>query len=859
MKSRGFRIIALLAGVALAAILLGGYALIGSYVYLEPSLPTPENMRNVEMQVPLRVYTRNGELIAQIGEQRRVPVEYNDIPVLVREAFLAAEDDRFFKHHGIDFAGVLRAVFVDLFSGGAAQGASTITQQAARNMFLTLEKTWRRKLSELFVTLRMEHEFSKEQILGLYLNVIFFGQRSYGVAAAAEAYFGKSLDELSVAEIATLAGLPQAPSRYNPVTNPKAAAVRRHYVLQRMSKLHFIDAATAAHADAEPVVAREHAPLFDVEAPYVAEMVRAEIVARYGEEAINAGYKVYTTLDGRLQIAANRAVRLGLIEYDRRHGYRGPKAHISIGTAVSEAQFEAALADVPTVGILEPAVVVSVGEQSARVYLRGGTYAQIDWIGMSWARKQLSLGGTGPSPKHAADVVQRGDVIYVVSDGKGEAQLAQVPEAQSALIALDPQDGAIAALVGGFDYFDNKFNRVTQALRQPGSGFKPFLYSAALENGFTPSSVIMDAPIMSDDRGAEQAWRPENSSGDFGGPMRLREALARSRNLVSIRILRQIGIDTAIDYATRFGFDRKQMPASPTLALGTMQATPLQVAAGYAVLANGGFRVEPYFIQRIDNANGTTLWQAAPKIACAPCELANAQAGAAPAAADGAAAGSVPEGSAPVATPVTPQGTAGAVTNALPGAMPQIVSVSPAAVIDPDRLPPLLPKDRLADRAISAANAWLMDDILGDVIRRGTGRGALVLGRNDLSGKTGTTQDSRDNWFNGFNSKIVASVWVGFDAERSLGESEAGASTALPIWVQFMRQALRGVPDVPRPQPPGLVTARISPTTGLLATDAQSDSILETFLADHLPVAASGVNSSVPSGTPGSGTTEPLF
>lgn len=856
MKSRGFRIIALLAGVALTPILLGGYALIGSYVYLEPSLPTPESMRNVEMQVPLRVYTRSGELIAQIGEQRRVPVEYADIPVLVREAFLAAEDDRFFKHHGIDFAGVMRAVFVDLFSGGAAQGASTITQQAARNMFLTLEKTWRRKLSELFVTLRMEHEFTKEQILGLYLNVIFFGQRSYGVAAAAEAYFGKSLDELSVAEIATLAGLPQAPSRYNPVTNPKAAAARRHYVLQRMSKLHYIDAATAAHAESEPVMAREHAPLFDVEAPYVAEMVRAEIVARYGEDAINAGYKVYTTLDGRLQIAANRAVRVGLIEYDRRHGYRGPKGHISIGTDVSEPQFEAALADVATVGILEPAVVVSVGDQSARVYLRGGSYAQIDWNGLSWARRQLSLGGLGANPKRAADVVQRGDVIYVVSDGKGVAQLAQVPEAQSAFVALDPQDGAVAALVGGFDYFDNKFNRATQALRQPGSGFKPFLYSAALENGFTPASVIMDAPIMSDDRGAEQAWRPENSSGDFGGPTRLRDALARSRNLVSIRILRQIGIETAIDYATRFGFDRKQMPASPTLALGTMQVTPLQLAGGYAVLANGGFRVEPYFIQRIENAAGTSLWQAEPKMACAACETAPV-----PPAADAAAAtpaSSVPGATAPGSATASPLAPAGAPMPTTPTAAPQFVSTSPPVVVDPDRLPPLLGKDRLADRAISAANAWLMDDILGDVIRRGTGRGALVLGRNDLSGKTGTTQDSRDNWFNGFNSKLVASVWVGFDVERSLGESEAGASTALPIWVQFMRQALRAVPDVPRPQPPGLVVARISPTTGLLATDAQADSILETFLADHLPVAGTGVNSTVPSGNAGS-SSEPLF
>ncbi|MFT3906812.1 MAG: penicillin-binding protein 1A [Steroidobacteraceae bacterium] len=838
MKLPGFRIFAGLAGAILLVLMLAVCALLGSYVYLEPSLPSPEAMKNVEMQVPLRVYARGGQLIAQIGEQRRVPVAYEEIPELVREAFLAAEDDRFFQHHGIDFGGVLRAVFVNLVTGEAAQGASTITQQTARNMFLSLEKTWRRKLSELFVTLRMEREFSKEQILGLYLNVIFFGQRSYGVAAASEAYFGKPLQQLSVAEIATLAGLPQAPSKYNPVTNPKAAGARRHYVLQRMKKLGYIDADTAQRAEREPITAREHAPLFDVEAPYVAEMVRAEIVARYGEAAINAGYKVYTSIDGRLQTAANRAVRLGLIEYDRRHGYRGALRHVELAAEPTAAAMDALMSDVADTGNLDAAIVTAVGNDSARIYIRGSGPAQIDWDGLSWARRRTAGGGLAAFPKKASDILQRGDIIYVVSNGRGAAQLAQDPEAQGALVALDPDDGAIVALVGGFDYFENKFNRATQARRQPGSGFKPFLYSAALENGLTPASVMMDAPIVTDEKGAEQVWRPENSSGDFGGPMRLREALVRSRNLVSIRVIRQIGVDTAIDYASRFGFDPDVMPHNLTLALGTLPATPLQVATGYATFANGGFKVEPYFIDRVEAPDGKILAQATPKMVCEDCE---------PVIADPAAATDTQPGAEAQATPA-----------------PQAMSALPAAgPVDPDATtnPLIIPEGRRAERIITAANAWLMDDILGDVIKRGTGRRALVLGRSDISGKTGTTNDSRDTWFNGFNRHLTATAWVGFDQERSLGEGEEGSKTAVPIWVHFMREALRGVPDKPRPRPAGLVSARISASSGLLVDGTQAgDTLIETFLADHLPAAAAGTGSAtVPNSSAGGGSGESLF
>ncbi|HEY3809349.1 MAG TPA: transglycosylase domain-containing protein, partial [Steroidobacteraceae bacterium] len=604
MKIDTFKLAAGALWTCLMLAFLGAYALIASYLYVLPSLPPIDTMGTLNLPVPMRVYSRSGQLIAQIGEKRRILVAYADIPEMVRNAFISAEDQRFYSHHGFDYSGMLRAVWVDLTSGHYSQGASTITMQSARNMFLTFDKSIRRKLQEIFVAYRMEHEFTKEQILQTYLNVIFLGQRSYGVAAAAETYFGKRLDQLTLAEAATLAGLPQAPSSYNPVTNPKAAQGRRRYVLQQMAKLHYIDAEQAQAAAQESVAAHDFGILNDIEAPYVAEMARADLVGRFGDDAVNQGYRVYTTIDGRLQTAADRAVRIGLIQYDRRHGYRGPLKQVDLDGRSAPAQFETLLAGVPGIGNLWPAVVVSVAPQSARVYVRSLGFAQIDWDGLSWARRRISETRAGNPPKRADEVLQRGDEIYVVANHQGQAQLAQLPEAQSALVALDPDDGAVVALVGGFDYFDNKFNRATQARRQPGSGFKPFIYSAALENGFTPSSIIMDAPIVYDDSGQERTWRPENSEKGFEGPMRLREALVYSRNLVTIRIVRQLGIDLTIDYASKFGFTPQDMPKDMTIALGSLPATPLQMATGYAVFANGGYRVDPYYIARIENAAG---------------------------------------------------------------------------------------------------------------------------------------------------------------------------------------------------------------------------------------------------------------
>lgn len=786
------RILGFLAGGSILLLSLAAYALACSYVYVVPSLPSVEAMRKVDMQVPLRIYTRSGALIAQIGEQRRIPVTYEQIPAVVKNAFLAAEDDRFFEHHGIDYAGVLRAIVVNLVSGDRTQGASTITMQAARNMFLSQDKTWRRKLQETFVTWRMEREFTKPEILGLYLNLIFFGQRAYGVAAAAETFFGKPLDRLTVAEAATLAGIPKAPSNYNPIANPQRAAGRRSYVLRRMRELGFVDEQTAQAANSEPILGRAHAPLFDVEAPYVAEMARLEIRNRFGPAAESAGYKVYTTLDGRLQTAANRAVRIGLIEYDRRHGWRGPLGHSkqapSLSPATDEAgsngeQLDEILDEYSAVGDLVPAIVLAAQDKSARVFVKDRGVAQIDWDGLGWAHRQERGEALGPSPKTAEEIVSPGDIVYVVTDGRGAAQLAQLPEAQSALVALDPHDGAIVSLVGGFDYFTNKYNRVTQARRLPGSGLKPFLYSAALENGFTPASVLLDAPVVLEGEGIEASWRPENSGGEFHGPTRLREALVRSRNLVSIRLLRTMGVATAIDYIARFGFARDAMPENLTLALGTMQATPLEVATGYAVFANGGYHVQPYFIDRIENSAGGIVWQAQPH--------------------------SVWNG---------------------------------------------------AERVISPQNAWLLTDMMGDVIRRGTGRRALALGRDDLSGKTGTTNDAKDTWFNGFTQDLVASVWVGFDQERSLGESEEGSKTALPIWMHFMREALKSVPQQRPPMPDGLVTLHISPDNGALASDGDPNAISEIFMADHLPVGATPGEQGIDGSRPGEpATNETIF
>lgn len=854
MKSPSFRPVRFIL-VGIGGLLLAGvFALACTYVYLAPSLPTAENMHKVELQVPLRVYTRSGGLISQIGEQRRIPVTYEEIPEVVRHAVLAAEDDRFFEHHGVDWIGVARAAVMNVATAELGQGGSTITQQAARNMFLSLDKTLRRKLSEVFVTYRMEKDFTKEQILATYLNVIFFGQRSYGIAAAAETFYGKPLADVSVAQAATLAGIIQLPSRYNPVSNPKAAEMRRSYVLRRMTALGYIDEATAKAAAAEPIASRGFAPLYDVEAPYVAELVRQDIVARFGAAAVNAGYKVFTTVDNRLQTAANRALRIGLIEYDRRHGYRGPVASVKIPASATD--LDQLLADQGTISLLQPAVVTKVADTSAEVYIRVIGQAHINWEGLSWARRILKSGGLGANPRKAADVLAVGDIVYVITDRHGAAQLAQLPIAQGALVAMDPDDGAIVSLVGGFDFYSNRFNRVTQAKRQPGSGFKPFLYSAALEEGFTPASVILDMPpIIQNSSGEDDNWRPENSNREFGGPTRLREALVWSRNLVSVRILQAIGMDAAISHATKFGFSRESFPRDFTMALGSQTATPLEMATGFSVFANGGFKVDPYYISRIEDSSGKVVFEATPHLACTGCEE---------------------PAQVPVLRQVTVQDSAGGSAPGVsaPGeAVPaESAPVYVQRIHEVDAPEPLkimarlqgglgyLPAGRLAPRVISPQNAWLMTNMMQDVVRRGTARRARALGRDDVAGKTGTTNDERDAWFNGFNRDLVATVWAGFDEERSLGRGEEGASIAVPVWMHFMREALRSVPSRTLDRPGGLIDLKISPYTGALADPLNPDAIYETFMLQFQPrTPEPGEESGRPGSGGAGGGADPLF
>jgi penicillin-binding protein 1A len=793
---------------------LVGLAFLATYYYLKPTLPDVAVLRDVRLQVPLRVYSRDGKLLAQIGEQRRVPVAWAQIPPVVVQAVLAAEDDRFFHHPGVDWQGIARALVVAATTMEASQGGSTLTQQLVRTTLITKEKQLRRKLREVFLALSLENELSKEEIFTLFVNTQFLGQRSYGFAAASETYFGKSLAEVDAAEAALLAGILQAPSRQNPVASVEQATDRRSYVLRRMRELGFIDEAAWQAAMDKPVARGLHGPRVQVEAPYVGEMVRLVLFEKFGERIYADGFQVVTTVDSRLQRAADIALRSAVLEYDRRHGWRGAVGRVEVGEESDEAL--AGLIEArPVVGGLIPAIVVGTAAEEATVVARSGMRYRLGMEGVRWAR-------TGDvTPKTPRDVMKIGDIVYVLPTGEGEALLAQVPEVQGAIVALDPHDGSIVALSGGFDYDASKFNRVVQARRQPGSSFKPFVYSAALEAGFTPASVVLDAPVVYEAPDPEvgigvgaapaaegeaprpEDWRPGNDTGRFYGPTRLRDALARSRNLVTIRVMRQIGVGFAREYVQRFGLPAEHIPADLTAALGTAQLTPLEMADGFAVFANGGSLVKPHVIDRILAADGTVLEETDAPVACAGCG-----------------------GEAPPFAGDPPLMIAG----------DSPLGVVRAADVGGSLSGPL--PEEAAPRAITEANAWIVTDLLKDVIRRGTGQRARALGRDDLAGKTGTTQQGRDAWFAGFNPDIVAAAWVGFDQERPLGAGEEGARTALPMWIYFMREALAGVPQHRVPMPDGVVTARISPDPSVLTGEAPAE--FEYFLADHLPAGIAG-------------------
>ena len=794
-----FLVLGLLAGV------FGGLALAFLVSQLSSELPSIEVLREVRLQTPLRVYTRDGRLMAEFGEKRRIPLRLDEIPPAMVQAVIAAEDERFFQHPGVDWQGLVRAVAYLVRTGEKGPGGSTVTMQVARNFFLGREKTYERKLKEILLALDIERHLSKEEILELYFNKIFFGHRAYGVGAATQVYYGRSFEELNLAQIAMLAGLPKAPSRYNPVVNPQRARVRRDYVLGRMLELGFIGKEAHAAAAASPVSARLHALSRDVEAPYVAEMVRAALEEEIGEEAYVGGYRVYTTIDGARQRTANRALRSALLDYDRRHGYRGPERRLEPGE--DPARNDALLEEIPVVGGLLPALVLEVERDVVLAHARGFGEIELPWPTLEWARPYLDANRRGPAPGKPADVVQVGDVIRVALTEEGWV-MSQVPTVEGALVALAPEDGAIVALTGGFDFHRSKFNRAIQAMRQPGSSFKPFIYSAALQQGFTPASFINDAPVVFDDPGLEDVWRPENYSGRFFGPTRMRVALYKSRNLVSIRLLESTGIERALEHVRRFGIDATRLPANLSLAVGSGEVTPLELSAGYAVLANGGFVVEPWFIERIEDADGAVVRRTEPSRACGECgaEWATSEPGA--------------------------------------GA--------------PDSGSGLRP----AQRSVDARNVWQMHSMMRDVVRQGTARRAMALGREDLAGKTGTTNDFRDAWFAGFTPRLVATAWVGFDQYQTLGRRESGSKAALPMWIDFMSDALRGVPEEFLERPEGLVTMRIDPETGVPAPAGDEGAIFETFRAEYAPARSpdSTVRSAQVQAQAGeSGLTEQLF
>ncbi len=763
-------------------------AVSGAFLYLSPTLPSVDALRSIELQIPLRVYTSDGKLIAEFGEMRRSPIAFADIPPDFTSALLAAEDDNFANHYGVDLTSLMRAATQLLKTGQIQSGGSTITMQVAKNFFLTSERSFSRKITEILLALQIERELSKNEILELYVNKIYLGHRAYGIEAAAQVYYGKSIRDLSLSQLATIAGLPKAPSAFNPLTNPTRAKERRDWILGRMFRLGRIDQARYQAALAEPVDASYHVATPEVSAPYVAEMARAEMVGRYGSDAYTQGFNVTTTVPSNLQVMANKALRDGLIEYDQRHGYRGPESRLP---GMTRETWQTELSKQGLRGGLEPAIVTQVEKSGILVLTRRGDEEAVSWDSMKWARPFLNTNSLGPRPQQPADVAQIGDLIRVQRQDDGSLRFAQLPSAQSALVSLDPQNGAIRALVGGFSFEQSNYNRAVQAKRQPGSSFKPFIYSAALDNGYTAASLVNDAPIVFVDDYMDQVWRPKNDNNTFLGPIRLREALYKSRNLVSIRLLQAMGIENTLSYIERFGFNRQDLPRNLSLALGTANLTPMEIATGWTAFANGGHKVQPYLIQRIDNRHGDPLFVANPP--------------------------SVPNAAkVEVPPPVNEEGV-----------------MNPAEAA-PEQLPDA-PQPAEAERILDERTAYIMTSMLQDVIKRGTGRRAMALGRNDLAGKTGTTNESKDSWFSGYNADYVTTVWAGFDQPESLGRNEYGGTVALPIWMNYMGAALKDKPNHAPIEPDGILTLRVDPHSGRAAAPGTPDAYFELFKSEDSP------------------------
>ncbi|QSX29867.1 PBP1A family penicillin-binding protein [Shewanella cyperi] len=798
--------------------LLGVGAIAAAYFYVLPDLPDVATLKTVKLQTPLKIYSSDGKLISQFGEKRRIPLKLDEVPKPLLQAFLATEDARFYEHSGIDPVGVVRAALVMLATGEKKQGASTITMQVARNFFLTRDKTIIRKVKEIFISFHIEELLTKDEILELYVNRIYLGQRAYGVGAAAQVYFGKEVKDLTLGEMAMIAGLPKAPSTLNPVTAPDRALARRNVVLMRMNEVGYISASEYQEALAEPLVAKYHGAEIDLYAPYISEMARDYLVQKFGEEeAYTGGYSIYTTISSDLQLKAQQALRNNVYAYDERHGYRGAAERLWQDTPPVDAEIIKALKRTVAIQELQPAAVLSVAEQAAEVLLGSGERLTLNWDGIKWARRFISDKRQGAAPTKAADVLNPGERIWVRHNGE-QWQLSQVPEVSSATVTLDPQNGAILALVGGFSFSQSQYNRVTQAKRQLGSNIKPFIYAAALEKDFTLATLINNAPINKPDIRQGTVWRPKNSPDIYGGPTRLRVGLAQSINVMSVRAMRHIGIDETIATLARFGFDPADLPHNESLALGSPSVTPLQVVTAFASFANGGFLLEPYFIDRIEYADGTLAEKANPALACEP-------------------------------PPRDEQAM-----QSMIDALQQETGTSQAPCGGTDA--------RYATRVISKQTAFLIADALKSVIwgggdwSQGTGwngtawRAARLIKRHDIAGKTGTTNESRDTWFSGFNPKLVSTFWVGFDdhsrelgrtawnangAKDQISGAEAGAKTAGPGWNEFMLHALEGTEEIAIVPPEGIVSARIDLASGKLSRKTDQTSDFEYFRAGTEP------------------------
>ncbi|MBQ0752835.1 MAG: penicillin-binding protein 1A [Gammaproteobacteria bacterium] len=788
--------------------------LMATYLYLAPLLPRAEQLRSVDYQIPLRIYSSDNRLIGEFGEKRRTPLQYDQFPPYLVKAVLAAEDERFFRHGGVDMRGLFRAALELLRYQDIRSGGSTITMQVARNFFLDREQKFIRKFNEIVLAIEIENILSKEEILALYLNKIYLGHRAYGAEAAAQVYYGKSLSELSVAQLAMIAGLPKAPSAYNPITNPSRALTRRNWILGRMASLGILSEEQFLAAKEEPVTASYHGTTPDVDASYLAEMVRQDILSRYDQEEVyTSGLRVFVTLNSELQRNAVNAVRTGLHEYDERHGWRGAIGHIDLpAPALSDpegddlwAPIRKRLSQVQEVGGLSTGIVTHIDEQDAQLMLADSTIVSLSWANMAWAKPYKSVDYVGEDPTQPSDIFKLGDIVRLrpiaSTDSSSEPELtetnaqpeshnkvawrlAQVPQVESAMVSLDPKTGAINALVGGYSFYQSHFNRAVQGQRQAGSAFKPFIYSAGLLNGLTPASLINDAPIVFEDSQLETAWRPTGASSKFYGPTRIREALYRSLNLVSIRMLQQVGIGNAKQTLSQFGLPTERFPRDLSLALGSAALSPMELATAYCIFANGGYRVEPWFIERIEDRNNEVLWQA-PTVQLCDDDCSATQ-----------------------------------------------DEVSDGTTTASNAKPHTTVKRK---RAIDARTAWLMDSMMKDVVRRGTAYKASALGRHDLAGKTGTTNDQVDAWFSGYAPAMVATVWVGFDEPSTLGRGEYGGRAALPIWMQYMAAALEGVPEETLPQPPGIVTVRINPESGKRARPGDPTAIFEFFREENLP------------------------